>query len=85
MMRRPPGGIGIRQRGIALLFVVVSLATASLRAQTLVPYKEGVSMVVRVDFEGDLQFSKSVHQQYVRVRPNRNFLGIPGMPLWLWM
>jgi outer membrane protein insertion porin family len=42
-------------------------------------------MVVRVSFEGDLHFSTTVHQRNVRTRPNRNFLGIPGMPLWLWM
>ncbi len=65
--------------GILLLFV------SSATAQSLIPYRVDRPIVKRVSLKGDLKFSKAALWQHVQTRPNRNFLGIPGMPIWLWM
>ena len=80
MMRRPRP-----EFGIALLWVFATFLPASAFGQSLIPNPDGLPIVVKVEFEGDIEFSLTDLQQQVRTRPNRNFLGIPGMPLWLWM
>lgn len=68
-----------------LLATAILLVPGGAAAQTLIPYRPDTPIVVRVSLKGDLKFSKAAHWQHVQTRPNRNFLGIPGMPLWLWL
>jgi len=72
-------------RILSVLAGVMLFVSTQASAQTLIPYKEGSPIVARVSLQGDLKFSKPAHWQHIQTRPNRNFLGIPGMPIWLWL
>lgn len=83
--RQARRSVGRKFVGFAAALIVILPLSRPARGQTLIPYRADTPIVTNVSLKGDLKFSKEAHWQHIQTRPNRNFLGIPGMPIWLWM
>ncbi|HUF08120.1 MAG TPA: BamA/TamA family outer membrane protein [Rhodothermales bacterium] len=83
--RRQTGRLIASRRSALTAAAIFTLFAADASSQSLIPHSRETPIVARVSLKGSLKFSKPAHLQHIQTRPNRNFLGIPGTPIWLWL